>query len=178
MKNVVLKSSLDHAQISVAEKEVDCAEEGFNSQNTHKKKLIERLTQSQLLERARIVDLEISDIKLSKESENSTSDSTKVEELLSQKKEDLAIMRHDLMEHFNYIKYELDADVLMHKRKTLKTKLRSLNKNSIQSEFQKSSNESDEGKSEHKTVVKGFRLLRPKRNLMKQLHLIQDIRSV
>ena len=91
------------------------------------------------------------------------------------KKEDLAIMRHDLRDHFNYIKYELDADMLMRKRKTLKTKLRSLNKNSMHSEFQKSSNESDEGKSEHKIVVKGFRLLRQKRNLMKQLHLIQDI---
>ena len=66
MKNVVLKSSLDHAQISVAEKEVDCAEEDFNSQNTHKEELVERLTQLQLLEGLGIVDLEIGDIKLSK----------------------------------------------------------------------------------------------------------------
>ena len=37
MRNALLKSSLDHAQTSVAEKEVDSAEEGFNSQNRYKK---------------------------------------------------------------------------------------------------------------------------------------------
>ena len=57
------------------------------------------------------MDLEISDIKLSKKAKTAHL-IQKVEELLSQKKEDLAIMRHDLREHFNYIKYELDADVL------------------------------------------------------------------